>query len=107
MTGKSTPTDLSAQVTANVRRLRKMRGWSAQELSNRLTAAGCPISQNTISGREAKSKAVSRVSVDELAAFSAVFDRPITDLLAEEVACEQCAGEPPAGFTCNACGAAR
>ena|SRR5687767_9563166 len=105
MSAKKTPSALSAQLIANARRLRKMRGWSAEELARRLTEAGCPTSGNTISNRERKGR-TTNVTVDELFALADVFNRPVTDLVLKEAQCGHCAGNPPTGFTCHLCGTA-
>lgn len=103
MSEEKTPMRISRRVVANIRRLRRARGWSAQELANRMDAVGCPVSRSMISQRETGSQRI-RVSVDELVAFADVLDQPLDDLVHEEVACEQCAGSPPAGFRCRTCG---
>lgn len=102
MGGKTTPTDLSNRVAANLRRLRKMRRWSAQELADRMEAAGCPVSRQVIANRESN-HVVSRISVDELFAFAAVFERSVMDLIEEEIQCARCGGSPPTGFGCLDC----
>lgn len=109
MSARTSPTALNDRVIHNVRRLRKIRGWSAEELAARLTEAGCPIGWNVIATRESRAGResrhdASRISVDELFAFAAALDVPVTDLISEVSRCRRCEGAPPAGFTCNACG---
>jgi transcriptional regulator with XRE-family HTH domain len=101
---KTAPTLLSGRVGRNIRLLRKMRGWTAQDLSDQLDLVGCTLSREGIAKRETSQPPVV-ISVDELFALADVFDRPVTDLVAEQVACGSCSGSPPAGFSCNACGA--
>lgn len=55
------------EVRANLRRLRDRAGYSLQDLSERLTEAGRPLSGNTLSEIELGAR---RVDVDDLAALA-------------------------------------
>lgn len=78
-------------VAARVAWERRRRGWTGQELAERLTKAGCPMDQPTISKLERGSRGI---SVNELVAFSEVFQRspermlspPTTEDLGSEIA---------------------
>lgn len=61
-------------------RLGQKPPWSYEGLAKRMTDAGCAINASAIYKIE-KSDPPRRITVDELVAFSAVFDVPIEDLL--------------------------
>lgn len=103
MTAKTSPETLSQRVVQNARRLRKLRGWSARELAERLTASGCPVSRVVIANRECGQNC--RTSVDELFALAEVLGCSVDDLVAEQAQCPRCAGSPPVGYLCGLCGA--
>lgn len=106
MTTKPTPSVLSQRVTENVRRMRKIRRWSAEQLAAKMTEAGCSMTRQVIANRESRLRdKPAHVTVDELHAFSEVFGVQMVDLLMDEPLCERCAGVPPTGFRCLACGA--
>lgn len=69
-----------AHVAEHVREERERRGWSTAELAQRVTDAGCPINQSAI-WRIESGEPRRRISVDELIAFSKVFDLSIERLL--------------------------
>lgn len=75
-------------VARRVAQERERRGWSYEGLAQRMTDAGCPINQSAIYKIERGTKSRTgepgpprRITVDELVAFSTVFDVPIGDLL--------------------------
>ncbi|NNN36056.1 helix-turn-helix transcriptional regulator [Streptomyces sp. S3(2020)] len=74
-------------VAANVKRLRKARGWSLRALSEALAAAGRGLSQDAINkiengAEEDTKKQIRRVDVDDLVALAVVFGvNPSTLLL--------------------------
>jgi len=98
------PSPLSAELIAKVRTLRKIQKMSAQRLTDAMTADGFPIQRSVLANME--SGRVATVSVDFLAAAAKVLGTDLWTLLTQPVSCPQCKGEPPAGFTCNACGGA-
>lgn len=98
-----TPGALTATVVANMRRLRKARGWSAQRLTEAVTAAGIAWDRSIVANLENGRR--STVSVDELAALARVLDVEPPWSLTETPICATCAGTPPTGFTCRSCGA--
>jgi transcriptional regulator with XRE-family HTH domain len=59
---------------------REQRGWSYDGLAKRLTAAGCPIQASAVYKTE-KGDPPRRVTVDELVAYSEVFNIPVEQLL--------------------------
>lgn len=59
---------------------REARGWSPQGLASRMTEAGCAIQASAIYKIE-KADPPRRITVDELVAFSQVFEIPVGQLL--------------------------
>lgn len=88
------------QVAAYVKRLRQARGWSLQELSDRLARTEKPTNRISITKWENGYRA--RIDVDELCALAEVFEMDPAELLGAR--CDRCNGNPPAGFVCGACG---
>lgn len=74
-------------VAANVKRLRKARGWSLRVLSEQLSAVGRGLSQDAINkiengSEQGTGKQIRRVDVDDLVALAVVFEvNPSTLLL--------------------------
>jgi hypothetical protein len=89
------------QVVANVEALRRERGYSFSALSDRLAAIGRPILPTVL---HRLSQGGRRVDVDDLTALATVLGTTATRLLGQ-TSCPGCLDAPPAGFTCNACGA--
>lgn len=98
-------------VGRNVARLRNRRGLTQEQLAEEISKAGWRVSSSVISfiekGRAGRNPSHQHrnVSVDQLMAFAAFFECEPADLL--HPACRACDGCPPAGFTCNTCGAAQ
>lgn len=88
-------------VVANVETLRAARGWSYRELSARFAEAGRPVGGT---GLHAISQYRRRIDVDDLAVFAEVLGTTAASLLGRPL-CAGCLDAPPAGFTCNTCGA--
>ena len=61
---------------------RETRGWSLEGLAKRMTDAGCAINQSAIYKIE-QGRPRRRITVDELVAFSRVFDIALDDLLTD------------------------
>lgn len=103
MTKRIPPGPLSAQVARSVARLRQQKGMTYTELEKRLADIGRPI---PILGLRRLEGGDRRVDADDLAALAQVFGvQPWS--LTEPAHCDACLGSPPAGFTCNVCGASR
>lgn len=68
----------SAQVAANVERLRKQHGWTLAELSAKLADIGRPMLPSGLSKIEQKTR---RVDVDDLVALAIVFGVNVSTLL--------------------------
>ncbi len=71
-----------------IARERERRGWSYEGLARRMTVAGCPINQSAIykiekgtRDREGRPGPARRITVQELLAFSKVFEIDIAALL--------------------------
>lgn len=99
--GQSVASERVKAIIGNVRVLRKARGWSAQELTNRMTASGCTMKRTVLVNLENGRR--DNVTIDELWTFSELFGVPVEQLVVP--LCETCSGVPPAGFICSACGA--
>jgi transcriptional regulator with XRE-family HTH domain len=91
-------------VSRNVRRLRRARGWTQEEAAERFREiSGLPQSKASWSAGEQVGKARQRLwTANDLAALAELFGVAIGDLFNER--CSKCAGDPPAGFTCDTCG---
>ena len=94
---------LSAEVYAKIRRLRKLRDLSGQELAARMTAQGYPTSRSQIANAE--NGRVREMSIDFGDHAARALGTTLAGLLAGLSGCPTCKGEPPTGFTCNSCGA--
>lgn len=90
-TGRIELSDSGRAVAANVKRLRKARGWSLKALSEQLDAVGRKLSQDAINkiengAEKATQKQIRRVDVDDLIAFAVVFNvNPSTLLLPDTI----------------------
>lgn len=93
----------------NIYRLRKAAGLRQKDLAEKITAAGFQMLPSTVSKIEVAKHpngSARALTVDELVVFSTVLGvRP--EQLLTPYECERCHGAPPAGFTCNRCGAAK
>jgi transcriptional regulator with XRE-family HTH domain len=69
-------------LAARVGKEREQRGWSYEGLAERMALAGCPIQASGIYKIE-KADPPRRITVDELVAFSKVFELPVAALLAD------------------------
>lgn len=97
---------IAAQVAANVRILRKRHRLSATAVADRTGELGFPVPRSVIANLETGRR--DHVSVDELVVLAKVFEiDPVVLLTDLPPACDGCGDKPPAGFTCNACGAGR
>jgi transcriptional regulator with XRE-family HTH domain len=77
---------------------------SAQELADRMTAAGYPIKRSVIANLESGRRA--EVSVDHLAAAAQALGVDAATILRWATdPCPNCKGEPPVGFVCTICSA--
>lgn len=95
--------DPTAAVFRNMRTLRKARGWSAQELSERLADAGQLISRSSIANAENGRQETTTIGL--LFALAHVFDVEVRVLTETSTPpCTQCLGAPPLGYACLACG---
>jgi transcriptional regulator with XRE-family HTH domain len=90
-------------VAAKIRLLRKKRGITTEVLSKLVADAGRTIHPSGITRLE---KGDRRIDVDDLVAFATALGVAPAHLLELPGDCSICRGEPPAGFTCNACGTA-
>ncbi|WP_120572326.1 helix-turn-helix domain-containing protein [Micromonospora tulbaghiae] len=103
MTKRIPPGPLSTQVARSVARLRKQKGMTYTELVKRLEDVGRPI---PILGLRRIERGERRVDADDMAALARVFGVEPWSLTGPPH-CDACLGSPPAGFTCNDCGAKR
>jgi transcriptional regulator with XRE-family HTH domain len=93
---------VAAVVVANVRALRRARGWSVEQVAVRLQELGLDWRRNILANLESGRRA--DVTVDELDALGRLFGVQPWSLAGTPV-CTCCGGAPPAGFRCLQCGA--
>ena len=96
--------DVTARVAKRMRVERARRGMSQEQLSRALANAGLAMPRTQLAELELGRKR--EASVDLLWALSRVFVVPAAELLGLP-RCAACSGQPPVGFSCNACGAGR
>lgn len=91
-----TPNEIAA---ANLRRLRKARGWTQQDLAKRWG-----VSQTVVSDTEGRGrKRVPRViTINDAVVLAGVFEVSVIDLITL-APCATCNDTPPQGFTCQSC----
>ena len=94
--------EVGRNVAANIARLRAAQNMTSAELSTAMGKLCRPIPATGLTRVEHLCR---RVDVDDLAAFARIFGVEPADLLAEAPACRACGNSPPAGYTCNTCGA--
>jgi len=102
-----TPQDapsISREVVSKLRALRQIQKVSAQKLADDVTLLGFPVTRTMLANWENGRK--NTIPVDFLVLASQALGTTAAAILNEPVACPQCKGEPPAGFTCNTCGTA-
>lgn len=87
---------------ANMRRHRQARSWSAARLAEEMTKVGVPFDKTVVANLEHGRRRF--VTIDEAYALADLFGVTV-DQLTTVAACDTCGGCPPAGYTCNACGA--
>lgn len=97
-------------VSRNVRRLRRAKGWQQDEAASRMTALTGVKWTNGTWGSAERAPETGRTkswTANEIAALAELFGVAIGELfIPTEEVCRACQGNPPAGFTCNTCGGA-
>lgn len=96
-------------VAANLRALRRQRGLSMRALAARTKNGPFPVGASTIQRTEKSAEPGQLpvgVTVDLLLALAHALEVSPARLM-RAPACRVCVDEPPAGFTCTACGASR
>lgn len=94
---------ITVRVVRELTALRRQAKVSAQELADRMTAAGYPIKRAVIANLESGRRA--EVSVGHLAIAAQVLGADAAAILRRAAPCPQCANDPPAGYACRTCGA--
>jgi transcriptional regulator with XRE-family HTH domain len=89
-------------VLTKVRMLRRKRGLSLRRMAEETRKLRRTLSADAVNKIEL---GVRRIDVDDLFALAAVLGVTPAQLLEPPEECSTCHGRPPAGFTCNACGA--
>lgn len=96
-------------ISRNVRRLRLARGWTQTEAIQRFgKVSGEPkfsVVTWSAAERAPETKRTKSWTANEIAALAETFGVPVGDLFEAQPPCRACDGQPPAGFTCNSCGA--
>ena len=91
--------DQAAVVGANIRVLRQQHGWNQAKVGELM---GWPSNSTVCAAeghRNGRQRGFTTQEVEQLAAIFGVSPRQLT------MRCANCAGHPPAGFACLACGA--
>lgn len=94
-------------ISRNVRRLRCAKGWTQAEAAKHMTVlTSGPWSAATwgAAERAPESGRTKSWTANEIAALAELFGVTVGALFGE--CCPTCNYQPPAGFTCNTCGAA-
>lgn len=91
-------------VASNVRRLRKLQGWTQAELGNRLGWHSTVVCHAERAAERAR-RPGRRFSIDDVALLAGVLGVTIADLLVLPPPCPCCGDRPPAGLACKTCGA--
>lgn len=97
-------------ISRNVRRLRRARGWTQEEaaqLFGRIAGAPAMSKASWSAGERAPETGRPKSwTANEVAALAELFGIPVGDLFDPQPPCRACNDQPPAGFTCNTCGQA-
>lgn len=86
---------------ANIRRLRKELGITQEELGEQIGLSGATVSTFEASVRGRHPRVFTLAEIDSFAAALGVTP---AELITPPVPCACCAGQPPAGMTCQECG---
>ncbi|MCY0916970.1 helix-turn-helix transcriptional regulator [Streptomyces sp. H27-G5] len=95
---------LAVGLIDKIKRLRKLQGLSAEMLAVRMAGTGYNVTRATIANAESGRRASLTVDFADHAARA--LGLTLVQLITDPAPCPACKGEPPAGFTCNACGVA-
>lgn len=101
---------INRNIADNLRRLRLQRGWSVRRLADECAKRGASqLTEASLGnierGQDPDAKRKPRdLSAGELVILTCLFGVS-TGFLVSLPTCPTCSGQPPAGFTCNACGA--
>lgn len=97
-------------ISRNVRRLRRARGWTQEEATQRFAQiAGIPAMTKAWWSAGERAPETGRPkswTANEVATLAELFEVPVGDLFEAQPPCRACGDKPPAGFTCNTCGTA-
>jgi transcriptional regulator with XRE-family HTH domain len=100
---RKTGMDVSRKAATRIRIARLNLGMTREQLSKRLTDAGCPLSTTGVWKVESGYRA--NITVDEAVAFTKALRMSIERLLSADAACRVCDDEPPTGSVCLNCDA--
>lgn len=96
--------ELTARFVGNVRRLRTEMRLIAENLVSKVNASGEVMSRPTLTNLENRRR--DHVTLDEAYALAAALGTNVEHLaFSTGPRCNSCLDQPPAGYTCNACGA--
>ncbi|MFI8535416.1 helix-turn-helix domain-containing protein [Streptomyces aquilus] len=93
---------IAARVINELTALRRQCKISAQQLADRMTAAGYPTNRSTIANLENGRR--TEISVGHLAFAAQALGADAAAILRRAAPCPQCANDPPTGFVCGTCG---
>lgn len=103
MTREQRMRPISRHVIDRIRQARQTRGMSVQQLADAITERGYPITRGSLADME--TTRIVAVPVDVVILAAQILAVPVARLLPAPLDCRTCKGKPPAGYTCNRCGA--
>jgi hypothetical protein len=99
--GEEIPRDQAAIIGANIRALRRARGWTQAQLGELME---WPTSSTVCAAEGRRDGRQRGFTTDEVQRLADIFGVKTSQLTTR---CAHCCGYPPPGFTCLTCGARR
>jgi hypothetical protein len=99
--GEEIPLDQAAIIGANIRALRRARGWTQAQLGALME---WPTSSTVCAAEGRRDGRQRGFTTDEVQQLADIFGVKTSQLTTR---CAQCCGYPPPGFACLTCGARR
>jgi transcriptional regulator with XRE-family HTH domain len=101
MTDTGTSREEAAVAGANIRALRRGKGWTQARLGELM---GWPTPSTVCAAEGRRDRQQRRFTTDEVQRLARIFDVKTYQLTTR---CANCAGQPPHGYACLTCGARR
>jgi len=92
---------VSLTVAANMKRYRRQRGWTQEDLGEKLGGWSKAVVSAAETMRPGRVRAF---KVDELVLIADALGVSVMDMITPKPPCVCCKDEPPAGMTCEVCG---